>query len=70
MGRRVPVVIGMIIRVRRHGSGVGMHREGTNVAEDNKHGHGDEQPGRQTPSVHANETSERPASCQACVYRE
>lgn len=65
MGRPVAAMLGMILRVRRYSPGVGMHWECANVAEHDKHGHRNKQPGRQTPSIHALETSERPESCQA-----
>ena len=39
-------VLGTILRVRRHGSGVDMHGERADVAEHDEHRHADEQPGR------------------------
>ena len=46
MGGPVAAVPGMILGVRRHGPGMGMHGERANVAEHDEHGYTDKQPGR------------------------
>jgi len=60
MGRFVAAVPVIVLRVGRHDPGVHVHGERADVAEHDKHGHCDEQPGRETPDVHEIETSEHP----------
>ena len=67
MGGLVTAMLGMIVRVCRHGAGVDVYGERADVAEHNDHCHADEQPGRQAPDLHEAEPSERPAPCQ--VFR-
>src|SRR4030095_14355035 len=65
VGLLVVSMLGMMLRVGRHGPRMDVHRECANVAEHHECRYADEQPRRQTPGRHGTEPSECPASCQA-----